>query len=210
MEWARPSSELKNSDDIPNNKALKYSLSLLDNKNHCIDAGAHIGTVSRTLSENFVHVHSFEPLWGEYLKQNISDKDNVTVYETGLGFEKKTENIYIMPTNTGGSSIVEHEKRAKFQKQEWTQTKEITIKKIDSFTFNSKIDFIKIDVESYEWHVLKGAENTLKKHKPLIMIELLQRYEDKKYTVQKTQDLLKEYGYVLKKRFGDDFIYGYR
>ena len=35
-----------------------------------------------------------------------------------------------------------------------------------------KIDFIKIDTEGYEMHVLKGAVETLKKFRPLLFVEL--------------------------------------
>ena len=33
------------------------------------------------------------------------------------------------------------------------------------------LDYIKIDCEGYELNVLKGAEQTIKKHKPIIVIE---------------------------------------
>lgn len=209
MEFAKPTGDKKSPEKIPNVEALNYCLSQLDSKRHCIDAGGHIGTMARRLSDEFEHVHTFEPLWGEYLRQNTADKTNLTIYEVGLGFEKQSEEIYIMPTNTGGSSIVEHPSRNKFQKQSWTEKKKIEIRRVDSYDFNVNVDFMKIDVESYEWHVIKGAEQTLKTHQPLIMVELMPRYEDKKYTVKKTQSLLESFGYKLRKQFGDDFIYGY-
>ncbi len=40
----------------------------------------------------------------------------------------------------------------------------------------SKIDFIKIDVEGNEMHTLKGAEETIKKFKPVFMVEMEQRH----------------------------------
>jgi hypothetical protein len=38
--------------------------------------------------------------------------------------------------------------------------------------------FIKIDVEGHELKVLKGAEETLKKHKPTVLIEIHDFSED--------------------------------
>ena len=34
------------------------------------------------------------------------------------------------------------------------------------------IDFIKIDVEGFEGHVLRGAQDTLLSHKPIVVLEL--------------------------------------
>ena len=57
--------------------------------------------------------------------------------------------------------------------------KKIKIKRLDDLikikkiNFNNKkVDFIKIDVEGYELDIIKGAKNFLKKHKPIILIEL--------------------------------------
>jgi len=46
----------------------------------------------------------------------------------------------------------------------------IQITTLDSFEFTN-IDFIKIDVEGYQLKVIKGAEQTILKHKPYILIE---------------------------------------
>lgn len=208
MKWHQPPTDNKwQPHEIPNDECLEFCLDALTHRGNCIDVGGHIGTMTRKLAENFNYVYSFEPLWHEYLTKNTNDLKNVKIYNVGLGNEKTKEKIYIMPTNTGGSTIVEHKKRAKFQKQKWTQTKDIDIKRLDDYDFKN-IDFIKIDVESYEYHVVKGAEKTLNKHRPLIMIELMKRYEDNSYPVQATQNLLeKEYGFKLLNIFGDDYVY---
>ena len=39
-----------------------------------------------------------------------------------------------------------------------------------------EINFIKIDVEGNEFKTVKGAENTIKKYKPTLMIEIEQRH----------------------------------
>jgi len=47
-----------------------------------------------------------------------------------------------------------------------------------------KIDFIKLDVDGYEYKVLSEAVNTIKKFKPLLILEL------GKYTLEKAGDNL--------------------
>ena len=34
------------------------------------------------------------------------------------------------------------------------------------------VDFMKIDVEHYEWFTLQGAEETIKSHHPILMMEV--------------------------------------
>lgn len=48
----------------------------------------------------------------------------------------------------------------------------VEVKKLDDLLpEESKIDLVKIDVEGAEFHVIKGAENLLKKNKPYIIFE---------------------------------------
>ena len=210
MELKKPDGDTDTSILDQSQNVLKFCLENLSENRHAIDAGGHVGKATRIMADKFKHVYTFEPLWGSYLRQNILDKSNVTVHDVGLGNDAKTEKIYIMPTNTGGSSIVEHRKRDHFQKQDWTETKNIIIKSIDSFNIQ-QVDFIKIDVESYEQPVILGAENTIKRDKPLLMVEMMERYENQKFgTVKETKQIIESWGYTLIKNFGDDCVYGYR
>ena len=38
-----------------------------------------------------------------------------------------------------------------------------------------KVDFIKIDVESYELYVLRSAKKTIYEHKPIMLIEVFNK-----------------------------------
>jgi hypothetical protein len=51
---------------------------------------------------------------------------------------------------------------------------------------------VKIDVEGHELEVLEGAKETLEKHKPMILIELLPHIENSK----KARAFLEEMGYT--------------
>ena len=73
--------------------------------------------------------------------------------------------------------------------------------KLDDLNFSKKISFIKIDCEGYEFEVLNGGMNLLKKHKPNLLIEftstgLLMSFEKTFYGKQKKIiNLLKILGY---------------
>ena len=47
----------------------------------------------------------------------------------------------------------------------------IDIRKFDSLDLKIKPHFIKIDVEGFDFYVLKGLSKTIKKHKPILLIE---------------------------------------
>ena len=65
----------------------------------------------------------------------------------------------------------------------------------------NKIDFIKIDVDGCELSILQGSKNTLMKHSPVVMIEMVNSEEDHKRLRIKNDnrskciDVLKQYGY---------------
>ena len=60
----------------------------------------------------------------------------------------------------------------------------------------NKIDFIKIDVEGNELNVIYGATNSIKKFKPIILIEIEQRVHD--FNINKIFDYILELGYKIK------------
>ena len=66
----------------------------------------------------------------------------------------------------------------------------IETRTLDDFSFFA-IDFMKIDVEGHEDKVLYGAEQTIKKHKPLIYIEVWKGSEEK------IANILNNFGYAM-------------
>jgi len=51
----------------------------------------------------------------------------------------------------------------------------VNMETLDSYKFKN-VDIIKIDVEGYELEVLKGSKKTIKKHQPVIQVELRQTH----------------------------------
>tara|TARA_B100001059_G_scaffold167693_2_gene167432 strand:- start:2315 stop:2983 length:669 start_codon:yes stop_codon:yes gene_type:complete len=157
------------------NRALSY----VENWGLAIDIGANIGLWSKDLSNYFDKLICFEPNPNciDYLKKNIKIK-NAEIYPYGLGAEECNQDLFIHPINSGASSFVDYTKvgldkqsrpvYGKFPDQ--TQKINVNIKKLDNFNFE-KIDFIKIDVQGYEYKVLKGAKKTLTNNNPIICLE---------------------------------------
>ena len=87
--------------------------------------------------------------------------------------------------------------------QERTKYGDFYLKTLDSLELpDEKIDLIKIDVEGAEVKTLEGAINTIKKHKPMIVIESF----NNKNTVE---SMLFPLGYKLVEtiRENEDYIY---
>ena len=157
-------------DEIMNHHITKWDVAL--------DIGAHVGIWSMRLAEKFKRVYAFEPVPKhiECWKQNMqkftnehSEWDNASILNAvALGYENGTGTM-IVPntTNTGRATFVE---KLFIKKHDFPKI-QVKIKTLDSYEF-SQVDFIKIDVETFELEVLQGAENTIRKHKPTMYIEM--------------------------------------
>lgn len=168
-----------------------------------IDAGAHIGTMSWIMADDFFRVEAFEPLVHRYIKRNCIEK-YINVHPIALGDKSMSKAIYYNCSTSGGSSFETYSRNWVSDPQ---RSRKVVVqqKSIDSFNFR-QVDFIKIDVESYELPVLVGAEKTIKTCSPLILIEIIPNYQPPEQTKQ-TFDILDKYGYKLIAKQGIDYLY---
>jgi len=167
-----------------------------------LDVGAHVGIWSTRLAQKFKRVISFEPVpkhiecWKRNMSKFISEHSewgNISTLETvALGHENGTAPMKVPnTTNTGMASLVyevfNQRTGARWVQPEWETFPEIVVetRTLDSYEFD-QLDFIKIDVEWFELRVLQGAENTIRKHKPIIYIEM---HDIEGYTFMKNLDL---------------------
>lgn len=137
-------------------EAMKY----VSNKGIAIDGGANYGSWSRYLAKDFKKVISFEPVDEIYecLQKNTCKYPNVHLYKNAIGNEERCVGVglgkafynYGCYTVNGDGDI-----------------KMITI---DSLNLES-LDFLKLDIEGFEYYALRGAEQTLLKYKPIILFE---------------------------------------
>jgi len=77
---------------------------------------------------------------------------------------------------------------------------EVPIKKIDNFVEENNfksIDFVRMDVEGYEYNIFQGMENTIKKFKPIIQIEVHKSHMGKEKT-KKFFEFFKKNNYQTK------------
>jgi FkbM family methyltransferase len=161
-----------------------------------VDVGAHIGTQTLSMSKfvgNQGNVVAFEPqmkLFSELVHNIIlNNLYNVTAYRAALGnTAQEIEMNPALPENEAATAIGEGGDRARM----------ITL---DSLNLEN-VSFIKIDVENYEYEMLKGAENTIRKYHPYMIVEIMGNtylpVSNRTESVDKTVKLIEAMGYDVK------------
>lgn len=126
-----------------------------------IDVGANIGIFTSNLAKKFKHVIAFEPAQENQscLVRNLKmmRQENYTLYKVAIGEQEKSVKM-----QRHFESCVSH-----FLSEE---AGEIKVKTLDSFQLET-CDLLKIDVEGYEYFVIQGALETIKRCRPVIILE---------------------------------------
>ena len=147
----------------------------------CIDAGANLGYHSVQFGKLSKTIYSFEPqsLIYNQLCANIlfNDLDNtIHPIKKGLGDKPSIKQMWSISKENFGNNIynwggrgIEHE-YATHNSEETREEDLIEIITIDSLNLK-QLDFIKIDIQGYEYYAFVGAEETLAKFKPIIFLE---------------------------------------
>lgn len=162
-------------------------------RNIVVQAGGNQGMYPRLLGEFFEQVYTFEPHPVNFhiLVANCQ-KDNIIKVNGALsdkcGQFTLIENT---PNNAGAPN-------RKFVAPTGVQYT------VQTFTVDGLnlpgLDFLMLDIETYEYHALLGAIHTVNKYHPVIMCEGGSR---------KVQDLLLSVGYKIVEQVSGDVIYKY-
>ena len=182
--------------DYQKNK-IDIALGFVKNFTVAIDAGANYGIMSYNLNSKFSKIYAFEvdiPV-RDCLKKNVEtfELDNVVVCDCGLSDKEELVALNYLK-NTFGTYI----------------NKEVSgtniCKTLDSFEL-TEVGFIKLDCEGYEPYILRGAEQTIKKYKPVILME--EKNYSKKYYGEEGNlavEILLAWGYTMEVSWPKDCV----
>lgn len=142
----------------------------------CIDIGANLGYYSTRMArivgkEGIVHAVEPVPLFYGIWERNTKKYKNVKLHPFALGAEECTVKMG-MPEKNG---VLHHgmTKIASTAEENYVQFFDAKMKNPDILFSNlQRLDFIKCDVEGYEYHVFSNFTETIKKHKPKVQSEL--------------------------------------
>ena len=121
-----------------------------------IQAGANVGCWPKWLSKRFSQVYTFEPEANNFaaLEKNVVES-NIQMFHAALGERAGVTGLRISPKNIGAHRMEGPGK--------------IPVMTIDQLYL--KADAIILDVEGFEFPVLRGGVRTISRHHPTIMVE---------------------------------------
>jgi len=137
--------------------ALFLAMSTVRRWGTAVDVGGHVGFISRDMAHFFDAVYAFEPQPDNFrcLVENVPK--NVHARNVALGDRPMMVGIHTPePTNSGAWELCEGNS--------------VLMRTLDSFELQD-VGLIKIDVQGFEFAVLKGAIETLMKWKPAMLVE---------------------------------------
>ena len=173
---------------------LRAGLQYVKQARRAIDIGAHCGLWSVQLGQYFHEVECFEPLPRhiECWQKNVGWKLSCHLHEVALGDKHGTVGMEIVEGLSGRSHV--------------TSEGTTPMRTLDSYGFDN-VDFIKIDVEGFELFVIKGAEQTILKHRPVMIVEQKPKHGGK-YGLSDTAavDYLVSLGAEVKQEIVGDFV----
>ena len=140
-----------------------------------VDVGANVGHHVLFMAPHVQTVHAFEPwpeLWPSIVRKIEANRlSNVILHRVGLGELDEYKTFY-QPSdaNTGAGSFIGNVRIGDHH-----PAITLPLKRGDCYFEQHGIpwvDIIKIDVEGYEAQVLRGAQRTLAKCRPLACVEM--------------------------------------
>jgi FkbM family methyltransferase len=158
QEWMDKEGEIVDGRGSYQIKKLRKALVYCDSFRNAVDIGAHVGFWTMQMAKQFERVYSFEPVarHRECFHHNCLGLDNVELNACALGEKLGMIQISSNPTSSGDSRV----------DGEGT----IPMKTLDSFNLQN-VDFVKIDTEGYELYAIRGGEETIKRCRPIMVVE---------------------------------------
>ncbi|MDR0541937.1 MAG: FkbM family methyltransferase [Dysgonamonadaceae bacterium] len=163
-----------------NYKYHYYVKNLIHEGDTVIDIGANLGYYSRLFSEwvgPSGKVYAVEPiaLYNKLFKEATKRQTNITLYPFALGAEEKR--IYLVThahsgyLHTGLPHVYDASKDGNIEEQGFRFRAEM--KRPDQlFAGLEKINYIKCDIEGFEYTVLSEMKELLAKYKPVLQVEV--------------------------------------
>ena len=181
----------------------------------CLDIGANIGNYSKLLiNKTNAKIYAFEPLeksFDELKKIKEKHKDRFFIEKLALGNEDGIKKISSANDKSEKASFEKNLDKLSFIDKDNLREFDVSIKKLDSLNFfdsHSKVDFLKIDVEGYEYEVLLGGKKFIDFNSPkFIQIEINWHQLFKKINLYEFSKLLKEYDIFKILPYGKNLVF---
>jgi FkbM family methyltransferase len=175
---------------------------MLPEEGTVLDIGANLGVMTYYLVKNHPsrRIFSFEPIPYNYRNlvrlKNKFRLTNVNTFQLALGNVNGFIDMVLPVKHAVRFHGLAHVRQETGDEKDGDEIFQCPVRRLDDIEELNKsgiiITGVKIDVENYEYTVLKGAEKLLKKHNPVIYCEL---WDNENRT--QTLKFLKEIGYEV-------------
>jgi FkbM family methyltransferase len=138
-----------------------------------LDIGGNIGCNALMFSD-YGPVHTFEPLFHGIIQTNVNQNQLVNpiqVHPYGLSSAPSDQNIYLPKTRNGLRNYGCCSLQPNFNDEHSNTCVIVHLERLDD-VYSGTPSVVKIDVEGHEIDVLRGAEKTLRNHKPALIVEI--------------------------------------
>ena len=178
------------------------------------DIGAHVGLWSMWLVREFQALYAWEPVpwFADIFPANVEPIRPSGAYlnlnQVALCAERGYCSVNVPLTSTGAAHLAgRKDVNIKFA-GEIEVYDDIEVWTLDDYMF-ADLDFLKIDVEGVELDVVLGGEETIRRCKPLIVVE--QKGNDTAYGDNRNaaKEKLEAWGMVPRQELSGDWIMGW-
>lgn len=190
------------------NGMIKFYSQFIQKNDICFDIGANIGNRSDIFLQLGAKVIALEPQMEEYtfLKNRFSG--NFTAINSAVGYEEGKGKIYFSNASTISSMSEEWISKVKaerFENYNWEEEGEVNVIPLERlFKVYGLPKFIKIDVEGYEYEIIRGLKQPVKylsfeythpeyTDKAIQCITHLSRLGDAKYNIANFENMYFEF-----------------
>lgn len=158
----------------------------IDTEDLCFDVGANIGSITRILLELDAKVVSIEPqkscfkvlkrLYGNKVLNRLKGyNERIFLINKGLGEEEGYLQLHISETSVISTMSDKWMKEGRFSKYNYPEIQLVPITTLDKLILQYGLPrFCKIDVEGFEYHVLKGLTKPI----PFMSFEFTREFFD--------------------------------
>lgn len=146
-----------------------------DRHHIAVDIGSNEGEFAFFMARFAKTVVAFEPNADLVGRLRLRVPRNVQIYEVALSRAAGVTEFRYSPHNSGVATIEMNNTLSMIEDRQSILTRSVETRTLDSYALKG-VSFIKIDVEGHEEAVIEGAVETLRRERPVLLVESEDRH----------------------------------